>query len=200
MRAVINDVPDFILEWRRRCDGEQFDEMWDGILHVNMPQTIAQSEFVSALLCWMHSVWKTDGAKVLHGVAVSIDEDWMNNFRIPDLIAMTRGRKRYLTESHVHGPPALAVEVHHLEDEAYEKLPYYATMRIPDVWIIERDTWRPEVYSLVEDKYQLQTTREFGWLRSEAVGIELQHAPDNRLCVRIAGNDTPVARLPDWSW
>jgi hypothetical protein len=34
MKAVMANVPEHILEWRRRTGADQWDEMWEGVLHM----------------------------------------------------------------------------------------------------------------------------------------------------------------------
>ncbi len=38
MKAVMASVPEHILEWRRRTGADQWDEMWEGVLHMRRAQ------------------------------------------------------------------------------------------------------------------------------------------------------------------
>ena len=42
MKAVMANVPEHILEWRRRTGADQWDEMWEGVLHMAPSPSLLQ--------------------------------------------------------------------------------------------------------------------------------------------------------------
>ena len=49
-----------------------------------------------------------------------------------------------------------------LVDDTFEKMPFYAKLGVPELWIIDRDTKRVELHVLREARYQLQSPGEDG--------------------------------------
>ena len=51
-------------------------------------------------------------------------------------------------DTYFEGAPTVVVEIRSPGDETMEKLPFYAKLGVPEVWIIDRDTRQPELYLL----------------------------------------------------
>jgi Uma2 family endonuclease len=90
----------------------------------------------------------------------------------------------------------VVVEIHSLGDETYEKLPFYAELGVPEVWIIDRDSKEPEVHILNKDRYRKQRAVK-GWIRSPATGLELRPARNGKLAIRRSGDDSTRTELPE---
>jgi Uma2 family endonuclease len=71
---------------------------------------------------------------------------------------------------YIVGPPLVGVEFRSPGDESYEKLPFYASLGVPEVWIIDRDAKSPEIFHLVNTAYESVVSNPEGWVRSSAVG------------------------------
>ena len=59
----------------------------------------------------------------------------------------------------------MVVEIRSPGDETMEKLPFYAQLGVPEVWIIDRDTKVPELYVLRAGRYE--NSAGGGWLAAE---------------------------------
>ena len=57
MKAVIADIPQHLLDWRARTGADQWDEMWDGVLHMPPLATRVQRELEAALEMWLRLHW-----------------------------------------------------------------------------------------------------------------------------------------------
>ncbi len=90
----------------------------------------------------------------------------------------------------------MVVEICSPGDESYDKLPFYAELGVPEVWMINRDSKVPELYLLQHDGYERQLAGESGWLLSSVTGIELSAGQSGKLDIRLAGDDTTQAELP----
>ena len=90
----------------------------------------------------------------------------------------------------------MVVETRSPGDESYEKLPFYAALGVPEVWIIERDTKEPEIHLLSAAATRKLAVRADGWLRSPGTGIELQVGRLGKLAVRLAGDESSRQELP----
>jgi Uma2 family endonuclease len=91
----------------------------------------------------------------------------------------------------------VVVEIRSPSDETMEKLPFYARLGVPEVWIVERDTWQPELYLLRSGQYECQQPASDGWLHSAATGIQLRGESGNLLVLRMAGDEATRQSLPE---
>src|SRR3954453_19970720 len=67
MKAVMSNVPPHILEWRRRTGADQWDEMWEGVLHMAPSPNRNHQDFEGALEFWLRLHWaKPKGCRVYH--------------------------------------------------------------------------------------------------------------------------------------
>jgi Uma2 family endonuclease len=194
MEAVIKEMPKHWLEERRNSDASRWDEMWDGVLHMApMPNTVHQY-FVRDLMTFLQLRWgKPNGGQVVHEVNLTTLEDaanWTNNFRAPDLVLLSADRLKYDHIEYIAGPPLVCVEVRSPKDESYEKLPFYAGLGVPEVWIIDRDTKKPDLLVLKDGEYQSQSADQEGWLLSDAVGVRMKDR-DAKLLMEFDGDAEP---------
>ena len=95
------------------------------------------------------------------------------------------------------GAPTVVVEIHSPGDEAYEKLPFYASLGVPEVWIIDRDTGRPEIHVLQGGEYVRQSPADDGWMRGTVTGVEFRCMGDRRVTLRMAGDEKTSQNLPE---
>lgn len=148
------------------------------------------------LECYLRFYWApTCQGKVYHQINLSADDDWVKNYRIPDLVLLLPERFSIDRNEYFDGAPNVVVEIHSPGDEAYEKLPFYRDLGVPEVWIIERDTRVPEIHVLKRGRYKQQSATAQGWIRSPNMGIELA-AANGKLAVRLAGDDSTRQELP----
>ncbi len=199
MKAVIADIPQHLLDQRRRTGADQGDEIWDGVLHMP-PSTNRDHQDLEALLeTWLRQHWaRPGGNKVYHQINVAPVDGWPDkNYRIPDLVLLTPDRFAIDRNEYFEGAPTVVVEIHSPGDEAYEKLPFYASLGVPEVWIIDRDTRRPEVHVLHGGQYVRQSPADSGWIRSAATGVELRGTGNRKITLRMAGDERTSQSLPE---
>jgi hypothetical protein len=197
MKAVMSSVPQHILEWRRRTGADQWDEMWEGVLHMAASPNRDHQDFEGALEFWLRQHWAGPiGNRVYHQINVAEAGTWPNNYRIPDLVLLTPARFHIDCNEYFDGGPDVVVDIHSPDDEAYDKLEFYAMVGVREVWIIDRDTKRPEVFELVGAEPVTREAGAHGWLRSSVAGVEMRATADEKLEIRIAGRDDTLAQLP----
>jgi Uma2 family endonuclease len=197
MKAVMANVPEHILAWRRRTGADQWDEMWEGVLHMAPSPNRDHQDFEYELEAWLREYWaKPNGCRVYHQINIAEHGTWPNNYRIPDLVLLTPERFHIDCNEYFDGGPDAVVEIHSPGDEAYDKLPFYALVGVREVWIIDRDTRHPELHELIAGEFQLRGPGPDGWVLSTVAGIELQAAVGDKLEIRIAGRDDTRALLP----
>jgi Uma2 family endonuclease len=197
MKAVMASVPEHILEWRRRTGADRYDEMWEGVLHMAPSPNRDHQEFELALAMWLRLNWgKPNGCRVFTRINVAQPDTWPDNYRVPDIVLLTPTRFHIDLNEYFNGGPDAVIEIRSPEDETYEKLDFYATIGVREVWVLDRDTKRPEIYELVAEELQLRQPSAQGWHRSDVVGAELRATADEQLEIRLAGRDDTLERLP----
>lgn len=197
MRAVMAHVPEHILEWRRRTGADQWDEMWEGVLHMAPSPNRDHQDIEGALEFWLRLHWaKPNGCRVYHEINVAEPGTWPNNFRIPDLVLLTPARFDIDCNEYFDGGPDAVVEIRSPDDETYEKFDFYAKVGVLEIWVIDRDTRQPEVYELSGGGYCRREPNSEGWFRSEVANTELRAAAGDKLEIRIAGQENTSALLP----
>ena len=200
MKAVLVDVPPELLEQRRKFGADQWDEMWDGVLHMVPSPVPRHQDLEGALEAWLRTVWvPTTGGKVLHQANVSLRDagsEWLQNYRIPDLILLTPTRFGLEREAYFAGGPDVVVEVRSPGDETYEKVPFYTAAGVTELWVVDRDTRIPEIHVLNGDGAgtRVAATAD-GWLTS-TLRIELRAEHAARLALRMHGDPTTAACVP----
>jgi Uma2 family endonuclease len=197
MKGVMASVPEHILEWRRRTGAHQWDEMWEGVLHMAPSPNRDHQDFEGALEFWLRMHWaKPNRCRVYHQINIAEAGTWPNNYRIPDLVLLTSARFHIDCNEYFDGGPDIAVEIHSPDDEAYDKLPFYALVGVQEVWIINRDTKEPEIFQLVAGNYQHAEPNAEGWLKSSVANIEFRSTRGDKLEIRIAARVETTAQLP----
>ena len=197
MKAVMSSIPPEILEWRKRTGAYRWDEMWNGVLHIIPAPSNEHQDLEGSLEAYLRLHWaRRQRSKVYHNANLAPPGGWPDDYRIPDLLLVTsekfhRNRKEYF-EGAVDG----VVEIHGPDDETYDKLPFYEELRVPEAWVIHRDTKEPEVYLLKKTRYRKQRTVQ-GWVRSPLKGIELCVNGSGKVIVRLVGDDSTRAELPE---
>jgi Uma2 family endonuclease len=197
MKAVMSTVPEHILAWRRKTGADQWDEMWEGVLHMAPSPNRDHQDIEGALEAWLRQYWgKPNRCGVYHQINIAEPGTWPNNYRIPDLVLLSRARKVIDRNEYFEGGPDAVVEVHSPGDEAYEKLDFYANVGVREVWIIDRDSRRPEIFVRSGDRFVERPAGREGWVESEVAGAEMRATADGALEIRMIGRDDTLAQLP----
>src|SRR4051812_7743820 len=197
MKAVMANVPEHILEWRRRTGADRWDEMWEGVLHIAPSPNRDHQDFELALAMWLRLNWaEPKGCRVYHRIIISEPGTWPDNYCIPDLVLLAPERFHIDCNEYFDGGPDAVVEIHSPGDEAYEKLPFYASIGVREVWVIDRDTREPELFKLVEGEFQICESGFESWIKSNVTGVEIRRAAGDKLEIRIMGREDTRALLP----
>lgn len=198
MKVLMLDPPADLFDWRKKTGADRWDEMWEGVLHMPPMSTNPHQHFGGNLHTYLDIQWaRSRKARVYYEVNLASLGGWPNDYRIPDLLLLTRDRFGIDRGECFEGAPNAVVEIHSPGDEAYEKLPFYAKLGVPEVWIIDRDTKEPEIYLLKRGRYKKQAAEAAGWVRSPLTGMEMKRGRKGRLAIRLAGDDSTLAELPE---
>ena len=173
MPAVISHITDEELAQRRARGLDRRDEMWDGVLHMTPAPNVEHQRILDELIAFLTRHLSTTGRGTLRsGINVFRAPQ---DYRIPDLTFIAAGHEPVLHENGVReGGPDAVIEIRSLEDETYEKLPFFAAIGTQEVVVIDRDTKQPVIFRLAGSQYvALQVDRD-GWLLSETMRVRFR--------------------------
>jgi Uma2 family endonuclease len=197
MKAVMANVPEHILAWRRKTGADQWDEMWEGVLHMAPSPNRDHQELELHLAIWLQHHWaQPKGCRVLTRINVAAPGAWPEDYRIPDIVLLTPDRFHIDCNEYFDGGPEVVVEIHSEGDESYDKFDFYAKVGVREVWVIDRDTKQPEIFERTNLEFELRPADSERWLYSNVTNIEMRATTDELLEIRIAGCDETVAKLP----
>lgn len=146
---------------------------------------------------WLQAYWaRPRGNKVYPPINLALPGRWPADYRIPDLVLLTPDRFHIDHNEYFDGAPTVVVEIRSPGDESYEKLPFYAQLQVPEVWIIDRDTRQPEIFRLLGDDYLPLAPAGDGWLLSGITAIRMR-AEDGRLAIALIDDPASVRLLPE---
>src|SRR5204862_7507156 len=118
------------------------------------------------------------------------------NYRIPDLTFVAVGREDIIREDGVRGGgPDVVIEIRSPDDETYDKIPFFASLGIREVIVIDRDTKRPELYRLAGSRYVALQEDDQGWLRSEAMNVRFGRIAGEKPRLAVEDVRDPTSRV-----
>lgn len=198
MKGVLCDVPQSLLDERRRTGADRWDEMWDGVLHMTPSPSREHQDLQDELRAWIRNHWaRPFGNRVHRDVNLCRPGGWPDDYRIPDLLMLDPSRFHVDKDTYFDGPPLVVIEIHSPGDETYEKLEFYAEISVPEVWVIHRDTRKPQLFQLHRGQYEPIDADEEGWFVSPATSIRMKPRRPKKLMVQLASDDTTAEVLPE---
>ncbi|MCU1369851.1 MAG: hypothetical protein JWO77_1045 [Ilumatobacteraceae bacterium] len=134
----LDDVPEDLLAERKKFGLDRYDEVWNGVLHMNPSPIRRHGELAVVLFRALDSAAADTGLQVLwEQNLIPLHEPGWNDYRIPDLIVFG---PEVSQERGVQGAPELVVEIRSPGDDSFRKLPFYEEIGAGEVLIIDRDT------------------------------------------------------------
>jgi Uma2 family endonuclease len=197
MRAVMSEVTDDILEWRRRIGADRRDEVWDGVLHMVPTPGPEHQRLQGRLLSWLLRHWACAGERdAMIGTNVSRPgiPNWTKDYRVPDLMLITRAGRHIERNAFFEGGPDAVIEIRSPGDETWDKLRFYAAVGCREVWIVDAESRALEIHACVDGEPSRRRAGAEGWIRSD-LGIELR-TEEQQLAIRVAGDGATTERLP----
>jgi Uma2 family endonuclease len=153
------DTSQRLIAERRESGADRWDEVWDGVYVMNPLPNDEHQDLVGHLDTIFHLAidWPELG-KVRPGVNVSDRQaEWQRNYRGPDVVVVLNDSTARNLGSYWLGGPDFVVEILSFGDRSREKLPFYASIGVREVLIVDRDPWALELYRL--DAEQLKLVR-----------------------------------------
>jgi Uma2 family endonuclease len=183
MRAVVVEVSEADLAFRRRTGLDRWDEVWDGVLHMAPAPTDEHQRIVDELIEFLRPLLRKSSRGTLRsGINVFDEVSPLQNYRIPDLTFVSAERTGIMKADGIRGGgPDAVIEVRSPSDETYEKLPFFAKLAVREVIVIDRDTKAVEVFRLSGEAYNRTTAEGEGRLQSETLSVRFSRTSAGRL-------------------
>jgi Uma2 family endonuclease len=171
MKVVMIEVPEQVIEERRRKGLDRLDEMWEGVYHMVPPPGGRHQEIVDGLFALLWPYAKTHGLGLMRTVTgVRDPQDRQGNYRIPEWVFLTTDRLHLMGESgYVDEGPDVVLEVRSPGDETMEKLPFYEQVGVRELLLVDRDTRDVQVLRLVGGRLTPVSPNSDGWIYCKAL-------------------------------
>jgi Uma2 family endonuclease len=118
-----------LLERRRRLGQDLFDEVWEGVLHMNPAPSGRHARIEAQLLAILQGTAAAAGLTVVGQFNLGEDE---HDYRVPD-----GGLHRDFTDRVFYSTAALVIEIVSPGDESWGKLDFYATRGVEELLIVD---------------------------------------------------------------
>lgn len=185
-RALWLEPPADFFEERRRKGLDQRDETWDGLVHMVPPPAYEHSVIQNGLQFVLTLFLEQRGlGKVRPEIGVRAPGSGTSNYRVPDISVLSPRRRGLVAEGWLNGGPELAIEIRSPDDETYDKLPFYASVGVDELLVIDRATRRPELYRLVGKQYVAVSPEQEGWLPLDTFPIAVRLSPTGDLELQL---------------
>jgi Uma2 family endonuclease len=188
MKAVLVEVPESLLEERRRTGADRWDELWEGELHMVPPPSGLHQRLGMELAMVLNPLAKAVGLVGSYETGLyrpGTDLD----YRVPDQVY---ARPELATDRGVDGPAEVVVELVSPGDETYDKLGFYADLGVGEVLVVHPSERRLELFVLRGGRHVLVQADADGRVRSPALGATFSPAPGPRLAVSWEGGEAEV--------
>jgi Uma2 family endonuclease len=150
MPTVVNDPQpvelERLIERRRRLAQDLFDEVWNGILHMNPAPGGRHAAIDQQLAELLGPLARQAGLTPTGAINVGVDQD---DFRVPD-----RALHREAPDRVWHPTAALVVEIVSPGDESWNKLDFYAERDVDEVLIVDPQERRVHWMGLAGEQYE----------------------------------------------
>jgi Uma2 family endonuclease len=171
-----------VLAGRVGSDGDQYDEVWDGVYIVTPLPNNNHQELVSEFAYLLGKVLRRPKlGQVFPGVNLSDrDEGWKQNYREPDVAVFLHGGRAIDRGTHWQGAADFLVEIISPGERTREKIPFYSSIGVVELLIVDRDPWTLELYRHQDGqltKVGQSTLASPDILASQTVGLTFQLIP-----------------------
>lgn len=185
VKAVMLDVSPEALARRKLTGIDRRDELWEGVLHMAPAPSREHQRILDELIVFLLPLLRRAARGTVHsGINVFDETSRSENYRIPDLTFVAAGRESFLAEDGIRsGAPDAVIEIRSPGDESYDKLPFFASLGVREVIVIDRDTKKPEVYRLAGSQYLAVAVDRDGWVGSETLRVRWRWSPGSSLLV-----------------
>jgi Uma2 family endonuclease len=175
-------MPEVLIAERRRLGLDKQDEMWDGVLHMNLPGNTNHQRIEIRLAVCLEPLARQLGLELLLEAGLfdpAVQEN--KSFWVPDVVVFPTA---VASERGVEGRATLAIEIRSPGDESFEKIPYYSRIGVEELLIIDRDRRTVRRWVRTGDALAEMPAGEDGWHQLAGLPVEMRGG-GGRLEVRL---------------
>ena len=185
---MLVEVPEALIEERRRTGADRWDELWEGELHMVPPPSGLHQRLGTKLVIVLNPLATARGLVGSYETGLyrpGTDTD----YRVPDQVY---ARPELATDRGVDGPAEVVVELVSPGDETYDKLAFYADLGVGEVLVVHPVERRVELFVLRGSRYLAVQPDAGGFVRSAALGATFGTVAGPRLAVGWEGGAVEV--------
>jgi Uma2 family endonuclease len=182
MHMLNPGVMETIIERRKKLGRDRKDEVWDGVYVITPDPTLLHQHIITRLICVLIAVVDDVGrGRTFAGTNVSDRrQGWKKNFRVPDVVVVLNGGRAVDCATHWFGGPDFVVEVRSPGDDTDAKIPFYGSIGVRELLIIDRDTRRPRLYRHEGGELVPVEPNDKGWLTSAVLPLVFRRSKVGR--------------------
>ena len=171
-----------VLAERAASDGDQYDEVWEGVYIMTPLPNIDHQDLVGEFDSVLREVIRRPRlGYVFPGVNLSDrNEGWKQNYREPDVAVFLRDGKAINCGTHWQGAADFLIEIISPGERTRDKVPFYSSIGVVELLIVDRDPWTLELYRHQDGqltKIGQSTLAAPDVLASQTVGLTFQLQP-----------------------
>lgn len=159
MAPVVLDpsVEEPLIAERQASGVDRYDEVWEGVYMMAPLANNEHQDLQSRLAGAIQNLVGWAGPERVHaGANVSDrDQDWIQNYRIPDVVVTYPGGAARDCGTHWCGGPDFCVEIASPGDRSRDKLDFYARIGVRELLLIDRSPWALELHRLAAGRLEL---------------------------------------------
>lgn len=146
-----------LLRRRRAWGGDHHDEVWNGVYVMSpLANDEHQRMVMEFAFILMNVLGPAGNADVRPGVNVTDREvGWKKNYRVPDVVVRYHDGRSQIRDTHWFGGPDFLIEVASRGDRSRKKRPFYASIGVREMLIVDRHPWALELYRLDDGELNL---------------------------------------------
>jgi Uma2 family endonuclease len=135
---------------RAASGADRYDEVWEGVYMMAPLANNEHQDLQAALAAALRNAIGWGGpVRVQSGANVSDrEEDWMQNYRCPDVVVVFPGGAARDCGTHWRGGPDFCVEIICPGDRRRVKLDFYAGIGVRELLLVDREPWELELFRL----------------------------------------------------
>jgi Uma2 family endonuclease len=169
------DLEERLIAERKATGLDRYDEVWDGV-YIMSPWPKDQHQKIAGFLNAIFEILigLTGHGETRQGINLSDrPEDWIKNFRVPDVVVFLKDGAGICHESFWTGGPDFAVEVISEGEDPEAKFEFYGGLNTRELLLVDRDPWRLQLYFPQSQTMQLAQSSEIGGpsIRSAVLGL-----------------------------
>lgn len=187
MRAVMLEVPEELLEERRRKGHDRWDEVWEGVLHMVPSPSAEHQRLAGKLARVLGPLAEARGLEYLFETSLYRPGQGKQDYRTPDGLVTSPGRC-----GRIEGPCELVVEVLSPDDESYEKLAFYSDLGVREAIYVHPGTYALELFQLVGGRLERSSPDSSGRVRSAVLGVSFEPACGPALRLVWSGGEATI--------